>query len=37
MTAQALGYLRFFQSGHLHLYLLYILLTLVTLLIWMVA
>jgi formate hydrogenlyase subunit 3/multisubunit Na+/H+ antiporter MnhD subunit len=37
MTARALGFLRFFQSGHLHLYLLYILLTLVALLLWMVA
>jgi hydrogenase-4 component B len=29
--------LRFFQGGHLHLYLLYVLLTLLALLLWMVA
>jgi hydrogenase-4 component B len=29
--------LRFFQGGHLHLYLLYVLITLLTLLLWMVA
>ena len=37
LTARALSVLRFFQSGQLPLYLLYILLTLVALLVWMVA
>jgi hydrogenase-4 component B len=37
LTARALPVLRFLQSGQLPLYLLYILLTLVALLVWMVA
>jgi len=37
LAARALSVLRFFQSGQLPLYLLYILLTLVALLVWMVA
>ena len=37
LTARGLGLLRFLQSGQLPIYLLYILLTLVALLIWMVA
>ena len=37
LTARALSLLRFFQSGALSLYLLYILITLVALLVWMVA
>ena len=37
LAARGLAVLRFFQSGQLPLYLLYILLTLVALLVWMVA
>ena len=37
LAARGLGFLRFLQSGQLPVYLLYILLTLVALLIWMVA
>jgi len=37
LAARGLGWLRFFQSGQLPLYLLYILITLVALLVWMVA
>jgi len=37
LAARALGFLRFLQSGQLPLYLLYILITLVGLLVWMVA
>ena len=37
LAARGLSVLRFFQNGQLPLYLLYILLTLVALLVWMVA
>jgi hydrogenase-4 component B len=37
LTAWGLGFLRFFQSGQLPLYLLYVFLTLIALLVWMVV